>query len=73
MTVPTTHRTRTGRLRGEKHEVRTLWADRLASRTGHWRIRARPVGMTLQEKRAPASRYLAQAFAPGIGTGGPEP
>src|ERR1700730_7155162 len=33
MTVPTTHRTLTGRLRGEKHEVRTLWADRLASRT----------------------------------------
>jgi hypothetical protein len=40
MTMPATHQTRTGRLRGEKHEVLTLSADRLASRTGRWRIRA---------------------------------
>lgn len=33
MTVPTTRLTLTGRLRGEKHEVRTLWADRLVGRT----------------------------------------
>lgn len=69
MTVPATHQMLTGRPRGEKHEVPTLWADRLASRTGHWRIRARSADMTLQEKRPPASRYLAQAAAAGIGTG----
>jgi hypothetical protein len=50
MTVSATDRMLTGRPRGEKHEVRMLWAGRLASRTGHWRIRARPAGMTLQEK-----------------------
>jgi pimeloyl-ACP methyl ester carboxylesterase len=56
-------------------EVRTLWADRLASRPGHWRIRARPTDMTLQEKRPPGSRYLAQAAAAAaadIGTRRPE-
>jgi hypothetical protein len=51
MTVPATHRTLTGRPRGEKHEVRTLWADRLTSRTGHWRIRARPAPATGSHKR----------------------
>jgi hypothetical protein len=73
MTVSATDRMLTGRPRGEKHEVRMLWAGRLASRPGHWRIRARPAGMTLQEKRPPASRYLAQAAAAGIGTGRLEP
>jgi hypothetical protein len=29
MTVQATHRTLTGRPRGEKHEGRTLWADRI--------------------------------------------